>query len=734
VDKDCRQSIVDAIRSSGAEAIQRARHARRQRALKEEEQQARLDGEKARLDEDRTPLKPQHWIENEHYAGDLASRLYPELKRVFVEVFERRVFEILMRGAIGYGKTTAAIAILKYVLYLLTCRADPHGSFRRPMVRSAPIALMNMNVSEGKARDAFFDQFNESVKTTEYFQGMYKPNMLTKLQIPRKRILVKPVGASKTAAESENLLAVVLDEVNLYDDVEKSARAEGGTRYDEARVVHTAAVRRMTSRYIHSDGSFPPEAKLILLCKETYRESFLAKREREVREKEWDKPDKNGRQRCMILNYAEWETKPKHFWFDEGAKESERWFWVKTSTATEPAEIIMSKARASVCRSRLKEMKEAGEQEVPILKKVPRYGGEYVATAEDDVENFIRDVLGIPTDAIGVFFKDRSLIAKARRRWEERAGVGGFDVGGKFYRLPRDLEDHPFVSEVDDLRGGLNLVKERLARDVEEDDGDGGTITMTQPLAFPEAPRFMHFDLGISSDATGVGMVAPVRWVTERRVNRSEEATEVEEVISPMLWVDFVMAFTPPEGGQVPLHMLLKLVQQLKEWGFSVARVTADGYQSAMILQECERLFGAETEVVSLDKTTEGYHEFHRAHREGRILVPANSYYEREVRELERHVGARKVKGKVVHYEFIDHPASGGKDASDGAAGATWQACVHAERFTLGAPAPEVMKKERRDPVVEGHSRELEAREAIAGGNLERLFEMEREDDDTGGW
>jgi hypothetical protein len=102
VDKDCRQSIVDAIRSSGAEAIQRARHARRQRALKEEEQQARLDGEKARLDEDRTPLKPQHWIENEHYAGDLASRLYPELKRVFVEVFERRVFEILMRGAIGY--------------------------------------------------------------------------------------------------------------------------------------------------------------------------------------------------------------------------------------------------------------------------------------------------------------------------------------------------------------------------------------------------------------------------------------------------------------------------------------------------------------------------------------------------------------------------------------------------------------------------------------------------------
>ena len=127
---------MKALRSGGAEAIQGAR---REIELRQTEKDEWKDQERKSV-EDRPVLSPQHWIENEFYAGGMCryptGSTYPVLVDLFIKVFDLRIFEIMLKGASGYGKSSFTRLVQKYCLYLLTCPHKPHRSFLRRMNES----------------------------------------------------------------------------------------------------------------------------------------------------------------------------------------------------------------------------------------------------------------------------------------------------------------------------------------------------------------------------------------------------------------------------------------------------------------------------------------------------------------------------------------------------------------------------------------------------------------------
>jgi hypothetical protein len=274
--------------------------------------------------EDRTPLSPRDWIGNNYFSGALADSLYPKLKDVFVRFFEEQYHEIVMGGATRYGKTTLALAINGYCLYLLSCMGSPQRNFH--LMDQSVLLMLNMNVTELKARNAYFTKFSAWCRSTPYFTQEFcpKPNVITQLQFP-KQVQCRFAGASVAAPESEDLVFYLGDEANLYDVVEGSKRAQTGTKFDAAEIIEAAVNRRMNGTFMRSDGTFPDPCKIVWLCKETYPNSFIRRRVKEIKSLGLERPGKT-----LILESTEWGMKP------EGTYEK-KYFYLRTASRMKSA-------------------------------------------------------------------------------------------------------------------------------------------------------------------------------------------------------------------------------------------------------------------------------------------------------------------------------------------------------------------------------------------------------------
>lgn len=624
-------------------------------ARKAQDQQAQVAIARHKLD--REPLSPEKWIENEYFCGPLCRSIWDRWKEEFVDIYTRNVFEVILGGAIGSGKSTFVELMQAYSLYLLTCYGIPQRQFRG-MLDTASILLMSMNVTEEKAKDSYFNSFRQLILSIPYFQNdaPLQKNLVNEMRIPSKNILCKFSGASRIAAESENLVFTVLDEVNLYDVVENSKRAIGDNRdgkhtYDAAEVVYEAAVRRMRTRYMlpAKDGSergpMPLPCKVVPLCRETYPKSFIRRRIKEVRRLGLDAAGVS-----KVLEFAEWEPKPKGTYCG-------RKFHVRTSTLNESArilddsEVVPLKAEAERrARERLPEDEQFRVVACPI---------EWKDLAEKDMPEFLRDVCGVATEAIGQFFRDKAAIVRCRRSPSEE--------------VPADACEHPVSAMVTTLVDGAFLVRERLAQPMPLGDDDWRKInrycrergveqeaaikelhlSRWRPLAHPEVPRYAHFDIGVSQDSLGlvVSHMAGVRVLT-----RFDKEGRTVMVRAPVTWHDLLLRVVPPVDGQIQLRKARELIWELVSWGYKFAGFSADSFQSVEMLQEFQAQ-GYTAKVLSVDTSSVPYKQYRAAVQEGRVSMYPYPPLEEELGALELKRTNQVRDG--VPKEKVDHPPLG---------------------------------------------------------------------------
>lgn len=190
------------------------------------------------------------------------------------------------------------------------------------------------------------------------------------------------------------------------------------------------------------------------------------------------------------------------------------------------------------------------------------------------------------------------------------------------------------------------------------------------PQGMKEKPLYIHLDMSISGDKTGIAGV----WIKGSRPHKENEP----ESHDGLFQLAFSVSIKAPKGHQVSFEKNRQFIYWLKEQGFNIKGVSSDTFQSYDLLQAVQSR-GFNTEIISVDRLTDRvclpYQFFKNVIYEKRIEMYDSTLLTEEIIGLERNNNSGKV----------DHSPAGinSKDSADAVCGALWNASKHVEEFNF---------------------------------------------------
>jgi hypothetical protein len=538
----------------------------------------------------------EEWVESSYYSGPVC-RMYDFWKGKIVEVFRRGINEVIVIGSIGGGKTTFANALLMRKLYELSCYKNPEALFR--MLVGTRIAFMYFTVTLRQAAWTGFAMLRDMLDATPYFRDEYVRDreVNSEIRFPKMSVYT---GSEFTHQLGLALLGAVLDEANFLkakDPLEK------------ARTLYTAIIERRKSRFV-VDGKDRGLSVLVSSAEEL--SSFVEERIRRV----------SGLDDVLVVSVVGYELKRHHYSSDSFV------VFVGTEfcrprivdTVEDLVEVLgWFKVSSGVIEEvRKYPVKYSVKNVVPLeyrgyFKEVPV---DFRRAFEEDIYRALKDVLGVSVGGENKLFRsmlayDEALVQKP-----------------KFFK-----DDVVQLSNKDDIRlqdmFRLDLVVDR------------------------DVPRYVHVDLGIKGDRTGM---ACAKVVGIKKADLGD---------LPIVEVEWMVGIEPNRryvDDEVPLWKVREFLVWLKDSGINVVKVTFDSFQSVDMIQLLQRR-GFQVDKLSVDRTDEVY----------RNLVTL--YLERRIKHVENAVYRRELFGLEWDGKKVDHPAGGSKDVADAVAGAVYMAC-----------------------------------------------------------
>jgi hypothetical protein len=230
---------------------------------------------------------------------------------------------------------------------------------------------------------------------------------------------------------------------------------------------------------------------------------------------------------------------------------------------------------------------------------------------------------------------------------------------------------HPFINNTDAIG---RCVRKSLQNLSLIDDADFVThkvkLRSEQMKMASDHYRWVHIDLGLTSDSAGIVMGHVPKFVRVRR-----GLTEIE--LLPMIYIDLILEIRPPANGEVNFAKIRELVYLMTQMGMPIRWVTYDSYQSRDSLQIL-RGKGYTTGLLSMDKTPIPYDVLKTGLYDTRVRMPQHDKLIRELSTLERDPKTSKV----------DHPPNSSKDISDALAGVVYGLSTRREVYAQHDVAP----------------------------------------------
>lgn len=188
------------------------------------------------------------------------------------------------------------------------------------------------------------------------------------------------------------------------------------------------------------------------------------------------------------------------------------------------------------------------------------------------------------------------------------------------------------------------------------------------PKQYLSKPLFVHMDMSVSGDMTGIGGV----WIIGKKPSVTEEQS------SDLFYkVAFAVSIKAPKGRQVSFEKNRNFIRWLRKNSFNVKGVSTDSFQS----YDTGQSLTAEHfnyQQISVDKVSPNhicvpYQYFKTTIYEQRLECFESKTLTEEIIDLERNINSGK----------IDHPDGGRKDISDAICGSIYNASQHAEEFAF---------------------------------------------------
>lgn len=188
------------------------------------------------------------------------------------------------------------------------------------------------------------------------------------------------------------------------------------------------------------------------------------------------------------------------------------------------------------------------------------------------------------------------------------------------------------------------------------------------PKEYMNKPLYIHLDMSISGDMTGIAGV----WIIGKKINTGGDQSKD---------LSFRLAFSTsikaPKGRQISFEKNRNFIRWLKEVGFKIKHITSDTYQSYDLQQQltaegftCSIL---SVDRVDTDQICKPYQYLRSTIYEHRFSMYKSKRLFDEFIDVERNANTGK----------IDHTPNGHKDCLDAVCGATFTASKYAEQYAF---------------------------------------------------
>lgn len=321
---------------------------------------------------------PDEFYLSPHYLN-AKNVLYPVVLETLIEICSGEYEECLLVGAIGAAKSTVAIYLMAYHLYLLSCYKFPQATLGLDPSSELLIVFQSITASLSKAVD--YNRFRALIGQSPYFVNhfMFDKNIESEMRFP-SNIIVKPVSGEETAAIGQNVISAILDEVNFMNVVDKSQRSIDGGTYNQAIALYNSIARRRKSRFL-SHGRLP--GMVCIVSSRRYPGQFTDKKEAEAKKQLRD----TGKTSIYIYDKRVWEIKPWEF--------SGENFLIFVGDWTRKPRILHREDTIT-------------EQDRHLVMRIPV---EFKDEFERDMLNALRDIAGVSTLATHPFLMNVEAVA-----------------------------------------------------------------------------------------------------------------------------------------------------------------------------------------------------------------------------------------------------------------------------------------------------------------------------------
>ncbi len=525
----------------------------------------------------------------------------------------------------SYFATTA----MSYVLYQMSCLANPQGAYG--ISDGSAIYLAMLAPSEKVARRVAIQELMGKIEHSPYFKENFKhlryaPSSL-EIQFP-SRVWVVAGSTRSTAIIGLNVFSGFIDESSFMGEQSIIDGRGHVIVEDLGEKIHKSIIRRMKSRF-QRVGRLP--GALITVSSKERPTAFIEKRIKQA--KESDDPH------FFVREYSTWDVKPPEIFSPER-------FVVVAGNERVQSRILAG----DTPEEELNRWREMGLQVVTVPE-------DYRTEFERDLDNAIREIAGIATEAVTPFMTRTDKIYEASDHAELVNPLGG--EGG-------EENQHTWIAN-----SPLYIRWAAIANSYERRLPGGATEEAWRPIRHPNAVRYAHWDSSLTGDCTGLVISHVAHWT---EVVRKDPFGEEYEELAPVTETDLILRIKPPPGDEIMLSDVRSILYQFMGHGFNIGYVSMDQYQSADSLQQLRKR-GVEAEIVSVDKTTDAYDVLKDAIYEGRTRIHHHPWLQAELRNLQR---VPRTSGRVK----IDHPkrmtgpdgvqVPGSKDVADALAGVTF--------------------------------------------------------------
>lgn len=387
-----------------------------------------------------TPVGVREFVESPDFM-DRPGILWPAVLDVLEEICSGRYVESVLTGAIGVAKTTLALYIQAYQVYLLSCLRAPHKEF--DLDPASEIVIIFQSLNKELAKEVDYGRFRSMMKEAPYFARnfAYDTGRESEMRFPN-RIIVKPVAGHDKSAIGQNVIGGIIDEINFMAVTENSKNSRDGEVYDQAIKNYNTLAKRRESRFMNK-GWLP--GMLCLVSSRNYPGQFTDTKEAEAKHNPL----------IYVYDKRLWELRPERFGFYQGDRTRELidtygedydfWFEVFIGDATRKPRFIHPD-------------EEVVPDDRPLVMQIPI---EYRRSFEEDMFSALRDIAGVATQAL-----------------------------------------HPFILDTEALSACFGRVKNLASRD-DCDFVQSRIQLYPKRIVNREETRFCHIDLAISGDSAG---------------------------------------------------------------------------------------------------------------------------------------------------------------------------------------------------------------------------------------